>query len=406
MRDFKSIFYSLFILIVVSFWASCLNQEDFRFACEEDSDCLSGYRCENSSTSGQCVHASELESQTDGDSGDSGDSDGEVGDVDGDLGGSDGDQDGGDSCPSGFEDCGEGCVDLRADRARCGQCGNSCAPLQFCANSQCQDFVNPWEQQIAAGMEHSCAIGAEKKLSCWGSNGAGEYSPPEGSFLFVAAGNEVSCGIDQGRKVHCWGDDFFIKEEVYGDYSFRHLSLSESWICGAIEFGPILCWGESFGNPREVPGGEFFVVAVDEGSCVCGISTDDELRCNCSSLSQGVIENMPEGRFIDLQTNGFEFCALDFDASIHCWDGSTSLTPLSGRYRQMALGNSHICGLTIDGDVDCAVLFEQEARHGQAANQVGDFVQVGAGNRHNCAKRADGEIHCWGDSASGKLNPN
>ena len=61
---------------------------------------------------------------------------------------------------------------------------------------------------IAVVGAHSCAIGADQTIACWGANASGQADPPDGQYTAIAAGSGHSCAIGADQAVACWGDNF------------------------------------------------------------------------------------------------------------------------------------------------------------------------------------------------------
>ena len=72
--------------------------------------------------------------------------------------------------------------------------------------------------QVVAGEAHLCAIGADKKATCWGSNGDGELgrgtqgepgTPAPlgtlGAIEEIALGADHGCARTKDANVYCWG---------------------------------------------------------------------------------------------------------------------------------------------------------------------------------------------------------
>ena len=60
---------------------------------------------------------------------------------------------------------------------------------------------------ISAGFVHTCGVGTDGSVSCWGANNYGESTPPDGEFASVSAGAGYTCGVRTDGSVACWGDD-------------------------------------------------------------------------------------------------------------------------------------------------------------------------------------------------------
>ena len=52
---------------------------------------------------------------------------------------------------------------------------------------------------ISAGGNHTCGVGTDGYVGCWGEDWNGSTQPPDGEFSFVAAGWTHTCGVRAGR---------------------------------------------------------------------------------------------------------------------------------------------------------------------------------------------------------------
>ena len=66
--------------------------------------------------------------------------------------------------------------------------------------------------QVSCGMFHSCALGIDERVKCWGASGIGMN--PEGEFLQVSCGNFHTCGILKDGHLKCWGKNY--ENQVHG----------------------------------------------------------------------------------------------------------------------------------------------------------------------------------------------
>jgi alpha-tubulin suppressor-like RCC1 family protein len=114
---------------------------------------------------------------------------------------------------------------------------------------------------------------------------------------------------------------------------------------------------------------------------------------------------------------------------VKCWgrnssgelgDGTTvgrdvpvSVVGLSGRVKQVALGDSHTCALLDTGAVECWGA-DWDGRLGDGGTKssavpvgvaalASEVTAIGAGAAHTCAVTATGAVKCWGRNSHGEL---
>ena len=58
---------------------------------------------------------------------------------------------------------------------------------------------------ISAGGEHTCGVGTDGYIGCWGDDWNGSTMPPDGEFSSVSAGKLHTCGVRTDGAVACWG---------------------------------------------------------------------------------------------------------------------------------------------------------------------------------------------------------
>ena len=60
---------------------------------------------------------------------------------------------------------------------------------------------------VSAGGGHTCSVTADGSVACWGHDGVGQSTPPDGEFVSVSAGTGHTCGLRTDGMLACWGDD-------------------------------------------------------------------------------------------------------------------------------------------------------------------------------------------------------
>ncbi|MEX1254222.1 MAG: flexitail domain-containing putative surface protein [Dehalococcoidia bacterium] len=264
---------------------------------------------------------------------------------------------------------------------------------------------------IAAGKDHSCAALSSGEARCWGDNTAGalgdglafDVALPAtvcatgsaatcaalGDVVDIAAGIDHTCALMSNGGVKCWGQN---SENQVGDGTAVHPRPSPTDVCqfgsGAgcallsgvsdidaggrhscalMSNGGAKCWGLNFRG--QLGEGTAFQRANPFDVCATGVGT------NCAG---GVALTGIDG----LSLGDEHSCAALSNGGARCW----------GRNASNQLGD----GTTTDwhnpvavcADLPCVALSGVEA--------------VAAGTLHTCAI-ASGAVLCWGDNAFGQL---
>ena len=305
--------------------------------------------------------------------------------------------------------------------------------------------------RIAAGDEHSCVIGSDGKIECWGSNRDSRASPPDGRFSAVAAGDEHSCGINIDGMVECWGEDTYggasppagrfsavaagdehscginidgmvecWGENDYGETkpaagSFTAIGAGDDFACGIKTDQRIVCWGNDRGGRAVPPGGTFGALAVGDHHS-CAIRTSNFTITCWGDSYWGEASEPPTGKFVAIAAGGKFSCAItnDIGQETVCWgfSGFGITDPPAGRFSAIAAGDAHSCGINIEGTVECW----GENDNGQTTPpdghsntnsgfDAGGMFRIAAGDEHSCVIGSDGKIECWGSNRDSRASP-
>jgi serine/threonine protein kinase/alpha-tubulin suppressor-like RCC1 family protein len=279
---------------------------------------------------------------------------------------------------------------------------------------------------VVAGGMHSCLVSTDGRAYCWGGNDHGQLgngatarvSAPSAvggdlRFTAVAAGLSHSCAIARGGVAWCWGENdhgqlgdrsntaHTAPTRVGDTHVFRAIGAGAAHSCGLDTSGAAWCWGSN----------------------AHGQLGDSTSRDSSVPVATG------GGRRYTALAVGWNFtCGLDSDGHAFCWgddtagelgDGASATdrlvpSPVVGglSFTSLAAGNSHACGITVQGDAYCW------GRNG--SGQLGDgstsdhstpgrvkgsagFASITAGGVHTCAVSTDGDAFCWGRNTYGQL---
>ena len=131
---------------------------------------------------------------------------------------------------------------------------------------------------ISAGDNHTCGVGTDGYVGCWGNDIFGKASPPDGEFSFVAAGWSHTCGVRADGSVACWGGGDDAEETMPPGGEFISVSAGNTHNCGVRTDGSVACWGDDDDGEASPPAGQFVSVSAGDDS-TCGIRADGSVAC-------------------------------------------------------------------------------------------------------------------------------
>jgi len=255
------------------------------------------------------------------------------------------------------------------------------------------------EPALAAGYDHTCALLADRTVTCWGGNYFGQLGsttnngtddpnptpiPVAGltNVTAITAGGYHTCALIEGGTVTCWGQNRYgqlgnstnngdadnhpnpTPTAVAGLTHVTALTAGGMHTCALIEGGTVTCWGHNrFGqlgndanNDIDPPG------ALPTPTPVAGVD-------HVTALTAG---------------NWFT-CALIEGGTVSCW------------------------GLNLRGQLGSATNNDNQNANPSPASiaGLGGVTGLTAGYEHTCALITGGAVKCWGVNAYGQLgNPN
>lgn len=335
---------------------------------------------------------------------------------------------------------------------------------------------------------HSCAITGDARLWCWGSNERGQLGvgdvrdrvlPVASSGLAVglssvAVGSFHTCALGVDGGVRCWGDnrDGQLGRESSGGFSATpqivsglaggvvQLAAGSLHSCIRTNLGAVRCWGEGWsgqlGNggtwmrtrPVDVAGLQSGVTQIAAGNNhSCAILVGGLLKCwggnESGELGNG--STTPSSIPVDVVgldapvlavalSSGVGYvgasstCALLDGGAVKCWGNNAygqlgtgaappATTPvgvpgLEAGVVAIAAGAVHHCALLANGSVVCwghgisGELGNGTLTYSPSPTPVldlDDAVAIRAGANHSCALRAGGGLVCWGNDQRGQL---
>ena len=298
-------------------------------------------------------------------------------------------------------------------------------------------------KDISAGDFHTCAIGTDDGVYCWGSNvtlvlgvnstsetcngGACSRTPVRAAgtetFTKLGAGSAHNCAVNGTGAVRCWGvnatgelgtSDYQQARTdpttVTGDNVFTTVASGLRFTCAIDGMGALYCWG--LAND-----GQLGTSATQ--SCSAGINT---FKCSPTPIAA----NTPV-RFTRIALGGNFGCGISTTNIATCWGANAegqlgtgsfvaSSVPLSvsgtGTWQAIAAGAKHACGLKsgvaycwgLNSTGQLGISSDEYANSSpQPVQGNKTFTQIVAGEQHTCALASDGAVWCWGSNDAKQL---
>jgi alpha-tubulin suppressor-like RCC1 family protein len=289
---------------------------------------------------------------------------------------------------------------------------------------------------VAAGFSHSCALTTTGQAACWGSNSSGKLgngtlaaggSPmlvlTETPLAALSLGATQSCALDAAGLAHCWGNNatgqlgtgesdggaHIVPAPVTSSPSFVTLVTGARHACGLDALGTTHCWGGGRWGQLGTVDPPGFCPSGGEICSVTPLPIDGGLR------------------FKTLAAGQEHTCGLTADGAAYCWglnlsgaigDSSSESTrptpvPVVGglTFSTIAAGSNHTCATTVAGEAYCWGQNDGRLGDGKTATRSYPapvwggitFVQLSGGGRHTCGLTPSGAAYCWGDNLSGQL---
>ncbi len=304
--------------------------------------------------------------------------------------------------------------------------------------------------KVSAGSNHTCAINRIGALYCWGSNQYGQAGASAGTSLDnvlapravpfmretvqdVDAGSGRTCATKQqpdgALKASCWGTDYMdglgasgtgqssSPRSVTGLESGTPRVFTSDHVCALRETGRVFCWGNNDHGQ------------VGSGSPSIFNGVPDATEIDTRDLVE--VHGAPN-TFRELAVGNSHTCGITTASSVHCWGrnnaGQLGLTTSTGALSRpgrasifagqnassVSAGSQHTCVLRETGIVTCFG-FNGNGELGGGRDEFGliadrglvtglpSAIKVTSGANHNCALSVSREAYCWGRNHLGQL---
>jgi alpha-tubulin suppressor-like RCC1 family protein len=240
---------------------------------------------------------------------------------------------------------------------------------------------------------------------------------PAQGVMSLACSFGHSCSVESGR-LYCWGANDVGQlglgdttprlepDAVPGATAVAQIAAGGGSACAIDEGGGLFCWGDNLeGKPGQAdPYSAPDVVSPQR------VGTD---RWKLVAVGQGHV------------------CGVRADGPVFCWGRNTDLalgigspdpaqarkptaTMTTGTFTSLSASQHHTCGVRADGSLWCWGRNEHSELSAPAADlpissvpvQVGsdvDWAEAAVGWFHSCARKQNGNVYCWGRAIEGQL---
>lgn len=277
---------------------------------------------------------------------------------------------------------------------------------------------------VHAGAALVCGLATDATAHCWGDGIFGDGDEGRSATPRPVAGSQAwtalavgghACGLDASGVAWCWGengrgqlgdgsvDTRRLPARVAADVTFTQIAVGEAFTCALDEVGRAFCWGDNrlgqlgrgahdpspHPSADSVAGGLRFSELSAAGAHVCGLARDGAAWCWGETAAPSGVPNCFVG-----------YACVPAPARM----GDALLVDLSA-------GHRHACGVTAGGGVVCwgsdyqgqLGRGEEHPGHMSADTVVGPvrFRSVSAGQSHTCGVSIEGAAYCWGLAIGG-----
>lgn len=279
--------------------------------------------------------------------------------------------------------------------------------------------------EVAAGRSSTCVRTKQGRIACWGdglSLERGRRAPSWEPLLFpvppassIVGGDETWCASTRDTgEVWCWGSNGrgALGRPTASGFDMRpgpvvrvndavDLVHRAGKTCARTEAGVVWCWGDQR-PPTRIGTTAYIGPLVLNGSGE--LCTQHPLRCDADDLSNPFERQWGFTTDWYASTELLEHCSLAEDGSGSCVQSGPYRASLSLPLTQpgsWSVGESHVCGLGMDGLAWC-VGDDSSAQLGEL-DSLGPVRSISTGARHSCALTESREVMCWGDNEYGQV---
>ena len=264
---------------------------------------------------------------------------------------------------------------------------------------------------FSLGYEVICGLRGDGSVECSTSSIHPQYDIPDNfpAMSQIDSGGSHSCGVALDGTIRCWGDtDFGQLNAQTNVNNFVSVSVGSGFhSCGVTDENQVICWGLNTNGQASPPNdGYGFTDVFVEYQSTCALRTDGDIECwggQDPNDPSRLFGNGPYSHYVvENRYNRAGECGLLIDGTLICGDQPS--TVLTNQYSDIAFFYPYICGLQLDGELECKKETNVNASI-DLENIEGAYSKMIRANRGICLLSLEGEISCHGYANSSITPP-
>ena len=132
-------------------------------------------------------------------------------------------------------------------------------------------------QALSAGWSHTCGLGTDGTITCWGYNRRFVSQAPAGQFREVTAGFIHSCALGVDDTIVCWGR-WDMTRDAPRSGRFQSVSAGAGHTCALGDDDAVVCWGGNDDGQSDAPSGDFLTASAGFDHS-CGLRAGGTIAC-------------------------------------------------------------------------------------------------------------------------------
>ena len=300
---------------------------------------------------------------------------------------------------------------------------------------------------IAIGTGHSCAVLADGKAKCWGSNynadlgdGTGTSSsipvsvlgvdgstPSSTAVAVVASESSLSCALMATGSQLCWGLSTYDQRggtsEIWGEPvhvtgldgatpagTVLQIATGRFFACSALANDAVACWGR---NDKGQLGHGSQVATASPVNVVDTTGPGSTLNIFQGARGRTLPPPARPSAPLHVVTSNATSASLDVSWTVPVTNGGAPITDFVVQYRKFGeeTWSTYAHAASTQTSISVSGLNPQSSYAFQiaAVNSAGTGPWSGtestidSGNKHSCAVMENGTAKCWGDNTLGQL---